>query len=397
MNIKNKLYGDGIHDDYPAIQEMLDSGMSCVYLPVPAKYYSISKTLRIHSNQELKLDRYTRICLADNSNCAMAENAEPKEWNVRVAVGGGIWDMNHKNQKPNPFHFPDPETGMKLADWIRLTGYDNTKRLMPDTYTGICFRFNSIRGFHAQDLTIVNPVIFGMQVSFVEDFTIENLDFEFTEGSPRLWNMDGVHVEGGCKNGLIRNLKGACHDNTVALTSDDSIIGPIENIVVDGIYGEKSHSAVRLLAIENRLRNIHISNIYGSYYAYAVVISKYNDTTQRRPLFENITIDNVYASLCPGTVDVAGNTSALISIRHDVDINSLYIANLHREETHCPMPTIGIETGVKIKNLTVLHSGQSNTTGKEIPFIHNIGRIENLHYENVDPGNDVLLYEQEKE
>ena len=45
MNIKNKLYGDGIHDDYPAIQEMLDSGMSCVYLPVPAKYYSISKTL----------------------------------------------------------------------------------------------------------------------------------------------------------------------------------------------------------------------------------------------------------------------------------------------------------------------------------------------------------------
>ena len=45
------LYGDGIHDDYPAIQEMLDSGMSEVVLPAPKKFYVISKTLKIHSNQ----------------------------------------------------------------------------------------------------------------------------------------------------------------------------------------------------------------------------------------------------------------------------------------------------------------------------------------------------------
>ena len=35
--MKYQLYGDGIHDDYPAIQEMLDSGMQVVYLPVPEK------------------------------------------------------------------------------------------------------------------------------------------------------------------------------------------------------------------------------------------------------------------------------------------------------------------------------------------------------------------------
>ena len=27
-----------------------------------------------------------------------------------------------------------------------------------------------------------------------------------------------------------------------------------------------------------------------------------------------------------------------------------------------------------------------------MPFIRNAGIIENLHMENVDPGNDVLLY-----
>ena len=31
------LYGDGIHDDYPAIQELIDSGVCEVALPVPKK------------------------------------------------------------------------------------------------------------------------------------------------------------------------------------------------------------------------------------------------------------------------------------------------------------------------------------------------------------------------
>ena len=52
-----KLYGDGIHDDTPAIQEMLDSGAVLIELPPPAKNYLISKTLKIHSNQELVLSR----------------------------------------------------------------------------------------------------------------------------------------------------------------------------------------------------------------------------------------------------------------------------------------------------------------------------------------------------
>ena len=38
------LVGDGVVDDTAAIQARLDSGMSCVYLPPPAKCYLISKT-----------------------------------------------------------------------------------------------------------------------------------------------------------------------------------------------------------------------------------------------------------------------------------------------------------------------------------------------------------------
>ena len=65
---KYVLYGDGINDDTLAIQEMLDSGVSEVFLPSPKKHYSISKTLKIHSNQTLRLAETTLIKLLANSS-----------------------------------------------------------------------------------------------------------------------------------------------------------------------------------------------------------------------------------------------------------------------------------------------------------------------------------------
>lgn len=41
----NQLYGDGIHDDTTAIQEMLDAGTACVQLPEPRKNYLVTKGL----------------------------------------------------------------------------------------------------------------------------------------------------------------------------------------------------------------------------------------------------------------------------------------------------------------------------------------------------------------
>ena len=55
------LYGDGIHDDTDAIQEMLDSGVCEVSLPAPEKNFVISRPLVIPSNCKLKLPRYAVI------------------------------------------------------------------------------------------------------------------------------------------------------------------------------------------------------------------------------------------------------------------------------------------------------------------------------------------------
>ena len=69
-----KLYGDGIHDDTLAIQELIDSGVKEVSLPDPEVCYLISKPLELPSNFRLVLPRFAEIKLAKDSNCEMLRN-----------------------------------------------------------------------------------------------------------------------------------------------------------------------------------------------------------------------------------------------------------------------------------------------------------------------------------
>lgn len=388
--MKFKLYGDGINDDYPAIQEMLDSGMQVVYLPVPEKNYLISKTLKVHSNQEFRLDKFTRICLADHANCFMLSNHDVLTGNERIRVVGGIWDMNHNNQKQNPWHFPDPDLDYNLVERIEKREYDRASLTFPEhIYWGMCFLFNNIKKFYFADVTIVNPVLYGATLHIVEDFTIENITFEYNEGSPKLWNLDGVHLEGYCKNGVIRNLKGACHDDLLALNSDDILPGPIENIEIDGIFAEGCHSAVRLLSQISPVRNISIKNIFGTFYTYCILFSKHRDHGTGE--FYNIDVSNVYASHCPGTVDVPGNYSPLIQLGPDLKLKRLTVSNLHRDETRCITPTIEVKENSSVKYLNVYNAEQTNTTGQPVPFIRNKGKIENLTLLDIDTNGDELI------
>lgn len=389
-DMKTILYGDGVHDDYPAIQELLDSGSCCVALPAPKEHYIIGKTLKIHSNQELRLDRFALIRLADHANCSMLENASPKSYDKNISVSGGIWDMNHRHQWANPYHFPMPN-GLTAEQEQEKAGFCKNGRLFFEGYSGMCFRFNSIRTFVFRDVTIRNPVVYGIQMAYVEDFTVENLCFDYTEGSPKLWNMDGVHCEGGCRNGVIRNLKGACHDDLVAITSDDGIYGPIDNITVNGIYAYGCHSAVRLLSVRTPISNIRISDVFGSFYVYAVMMSQYYQAKDARGIMRNIRIENLCASICEGTKDVPGNYESLIAIKSGLDIDGLIVDGLYRDESRCPLPSIEIESGAKITQLCIRHVHQRNSTGTGFPVLRNAGQIEGFCLSDISSGGDAVL------
>ncbi len=372
------IYGDGIHDDYAGIQELLDSGAGEIRLPMPKVKYCISKPLRIHSNQELILPRYAHVSLLADSNCVMLRNDNFDEWAENISIIGGIWDMNHKEQEPNPAHFPDKH-GKMFFDYNAEIGWDAKTSTTPSpNYIGFCMVFCRVKNFRMEKLTILNPVTYGVQVAYMEDFTFRDITFDYTEGSPKLWNMDGIHIEGNCKNGYLNNLKGACHDDLVALTADDGCTyGPIENIVVDGIYAEGSHSAVRLLSHGQPVRNIRITNVFGSYYVYAIGITKYHGGPEERGYMENISIDNLYISGAAPTKDV-NKRFPLLWVQKGLDINRLDIHNVYRDEKERDMPLLRIDEGATVKNLSLDKIYQKNYLGSPVPFVEINGEVDGL-------------------
>ena len=58
-----KLYGDGVHDDTNAIQEIIDSGICEIGLTASKEYYLISKPLELPSGFRLVLPRFAEIAV----------------------------------------------------------------------------------------------------------------------------------------------------------------------------------------------------------------------------------------------------------------------------------------------------------------------------------------------
>ena len=158
------LYGDGIHDDTQALQELIDQAGNELVLPSPKKRYLISQTLTLPSNFRLVLPRFAEIRLADNSNCVMLRNRSTPLPPAKDATDE--WDF---------YFFLKEFDGEKPDCNIEVTG--------------------------------------------------------------------GIHPDGNCHYGVIRNLKGAYRDDLVALNADEGSAGPITDIEIDGLFAEECHSA----------------------------------------------------------------------------------------------------------------------------------------------------------
>ena len=384
-----QLYGDGIHDDYPAIQEMLDSLLCEVVLPIPKKCYRISKTLKIRGNQTLRLPRFATIRLMDGANCEMLENEDFDNWNENICVDGGIWDANNKNQMQNPYHYKD-ENGLTWWDKMGVQHYDmnifRTMKSFPKLYfSGDCMRFCRVKNLVVKNVTIKNPVLYGIRLGHVENFSVSHIVFDYKGSISGFWNMDGLHLEGGCKNGRVVDIKGVTHDDLVAVTSDDGLYGPIENILIDGLFAENAHSAVRILSHGVPVKNVTVRNVYGSYYVYCIGITHAFEEDERGVL-ENIVIDNVAA--CTGNPPEGFRTDfferyAVIRVQFGLDIDGLSISNVNRVENNYPAPLFKVDKCTTIKNLRLRDIYQKNEMDVPVPFIEIDGDVEIVSQENL--------------
>lgn len=366
----NKLYGDGINDDSDAIQELIDNSKGLVYLPVPKNHYLISKTLRLHSNLELRLDSYTVIKLSSGSSCMMIRCDKCEN----VTLRGGIWDMNNQEQDPNPL-------------WIATYGKVNHDDY-DERYMGVCMRFFGIKNLTLQGITLKDPVTFGIQMAEIYQFTVDSITFDYNQGNPVLCTMDGVHIESGCRFGRITNLKGRCFDDLLAINADDFHTGDIEDISVDGIYSEKGHSAVRMLSLGSAVRRISICNVFGTFYQYCIGITKYYHESGIGQ-FDQISLRNIYASKAfryPTFYRKDSYVYPIIFIEKELYIKHITIRELHRREQETDVPTILVQEGTTIENFNISNCSYENSVGNA-PFLMKKGKINNLSLEHITVEN----------
>lgn len=387
------LYGDGIHDDTAAIQEMIDSGVREVALPVPQVCYLISRPLELPSHFRLVLPRYAEVRLAPGSDCVMVKNKTadlPEErvtgklWSYvnrydpaylcrNIELQGGVWNCNNMQQRPNPL-------------WTRDFG-------PAEDYTGFGMLFYGIENLKLHDLTLKDPINFAVTLDRVSWFTVENIDLDFNYGNPGAVNMDGIHMNGNCHHGVIRNIKGSCYDDMVALNADEGSDGPVSDIEIAGLWGTDSHSAVRLLTVKNPMENIHIHDVYGTFYQYCIGISKYYPG-EATGWYAGIAIDHICASKAVRHTLYRKDGSyvfPLIWIQGRLHIKDLSVRHLRRKELHTPVETVCVEenTVVEVLDLADIHT--ENLTGEPMPLLRNSGTIQTLYTAALHPHGDPLL------
>ncbi len=327
---------EDIHDVTAEVQALLDK-RGFVFLD--SGTYLITKPLIIHDNTHLQLAPDAMMVLGDKSNCAIIENEslneKGKKQNANIRIEGGIWNGNNENQ-----------VRRSRESRFQLTRYED------DYYYGILMRFVGVKNFYIGNLTVKDPESYAMLICGANDFTVENVNFDYNLLRP---NMDGVHIQGPSKDGVIRNIKGTTNDDLVALNCDDTYAseitrGNIENMLVDGLFSEGGYTAVRLLSSGSEMKNIAVKNIFGTYRYYGVSSTHHNIHPGEPVWFENISIENIFAS----KVKDDKSSNPIIWFEHGVRGKNIRINSIFRtEENKSNAATVKMLEDVKIENFSL--------------------------------------------
>ncbi len=172
------------------------------------------------------------------------------------------------------------------------------------TLNGVSVCMRKVDGVVLRDMTFRSTNgKFSVLFQNVTNFTAENLFMNSTAS-------DGVHMQGPTSQGLIRNIRGVCGDDMVAIVPLDypgytwGDEGDITDILIDGVYGNATNKSLVKISGSPTLKtaNITARNIFGSS-ATGWPVMAGDDTSQTNTTggtFDNIVIENVSAKALSG-------------------------------------------------------------------------------------------------
>ncbi len=358
--------GEAFEDKTDWLQSLLDSGEGLVRFPDGR--FQVSRALQITDGTRLICTPKTHLRLADGANCPLIKNREKRPQLTRgVTIEGGLWDGNNLGQQRDQ---PKDKT---------FAGAGPGGELM-------CFTF--MENFTLRDVTIKDPESYAVMLTGVDRFTVENVTFDFNMRRP---NMDGIHVNGYARHGMIRNLKGSTNDDMVALNSDEGFWAceqaDIENIAIEGLYnGARGFTGVRLLSRQAAVRNIVIRNVFGAFSHNAINFTHWGkDPEAEYGRFDGILIDGVFAasSLKQGQIQ-HGLIWFQEGLRHIGRVTIQNVVRTDEPDALNDVPTIEVPRNVHIASL-VIRDVVQRVPGKKKPplVIHPEAKIWNLKTDGV--------------
>lgn len=206
---------------------------------IPKGIYYIDKPLILKSGTSIVADEKAEIILIKGVKTLLLRNknviigsdikiADDAPVDDDITVCGGVW----------------AEENVERLGYGASGCFDEN-----DSFKGVstCFLFSGVNNLTLKNIVFRNTAGFACQIGRINGFLIENIAFENCFA-------DGLHVNGGVRNGVIKNLSGYTEDDLIALNAydwDNSTInfGCIENIVVDGvksINGASAHKSFRI-------------------------------------------------------------------------------------------------------------------------------------------------------
>ncbi len=219
-----------------AIQAALDKN-NAVHLPKRDRSYVLDGPIILKSGQKITADTDTVIQLKPGTNTCMVRNEH--------IVGFA--------DKPVPAD-TQPDTDITIEGGIWTTfgegntrGHSSKQAHVHGTHGVILLQ--NVRRVTVRNITVRQSKAFAVHLANARDFIVDGVTLDEH-------GRDGVHVNGPASEGLIRNVNGVSHDDTVALNAWEwknyaPSFGVIHHIIIEDVHGAPdgipSANSIRLL------------------------------------------------------------------------------------------------------------------------------------------------------
>lgn len=224
-----------------AIQAAIDRHKA-VLVPAREHPYYLDRPIVLRSGCRFVAAPTAEFRLKPGTNTCMVRNASPVSGQTgplppdtkpdrEIRVEGGVWTTLRTRMEP-------------ALDNGNTKGRLDAQDSVPGGNGVFCFC--NVRGLHLRDVVIRQSTAFGVHLAGVDGFLIEGVTLEDH-------GRDGVHLNGPCRDGVVRRIRGLTYDDFVALNAWDwknctPTFGPIERIIVEDLAGsDRGGATLRLL------------------------------------------------------------------------------------------------------------------------------------------------------